>query len=60
MGFSEEQINNKEKVKEIDMTLDDLCKMDILAPFTGLKNLTLVHQGISQIEVSLLNFNITL
>jgi hypothetical protein len=39
-------------ITEIDIVLDDLCRMDFVAYFINLRNLILINQGISEIEVS--------
>ena len=40
------------QVTDIDFVLDDVCRMDFLSYFSNLKTLTLINQGISEIEVS--------
>jgi hypothetical protein len=35
----------------MDIVLDDMCRMDFVAYFPGLKTLTLINQGIGDIEV---------
>ena len=39
-------------ITEIDIVLDDLCRMDFVGWFINLRNLVLINQGISEIEVS--------
>jgi hypothetical protein len=40
------------QVTDIDFVLDDVCRMDFLSYFSNLKTLTLINQGITEIEVS--------
>lgn len=49
LGFTQEQMQNKHKIQEIDYVLDDILRMDFLSAF-NLKRLILIKQGISQIE----------
>lgn len=36
---------------DVDIVLDDLCRMDFVSYFPALKTLTLINQGITDIEV---------
>jgi hypothetical protein len=39
-------------ITEIDIVLDDLCRMDFVAYFINLRNIVLINQGISEVEVN--------
>lgn len=43
---------NVAEVPSLDFQLDDLCRMDFIQHFIGLRELTLNNQGIQVMEVS--------
>jgi hypothetical protein len=55
LDLTETEKKNRHKIEELDILNDDICKMDIIQTFTGLKTLILISQNISRIEVSRAN-----
>jgi hypothetical protein len=47
LGISRTQVPN---ITEIDIVLDDLCRMDFVGYFINLRNIVLINQGISEVE----------
>jgi len=50
-GLKEKDMQNPDRVECIEMVLEDLGKMGVIARFKNLKTLTLINQNIKVIEV---------
>ena len=51
-GFKESQMQNPERIECIELTLEDLGKMNVISRFKNLKTLILINQNLGEIEVS--------
>ena len=50
LGLKKKQRENIDQVRVIDAALSDMCRMDVVSSFTGLRVLSLIVEGITDIE----------
>lgn len=50
-GFSDKEFQNLDKIETIELVLEDMPRMNVMANFRNLKSLTLINIGLTAIEV---------
>jgi hypothetical protein len=43
LGLTEKEKKSRHNLREIDVCLDDICRMDVIGSFTGLRTLVLIN-----------------